>query len=54
MMPKGKYYEYQIKKAAMDDRFLMDDDYSPEQYEKDSIYLFREYAKYIFIKHDNA
>ena len=34
MMPKGKYYEYQIKKAAMDDRFLMDDDYSPEQYEK--------------------
>jgi len=54
MMPKGKYYEYQIKKAAMDDRFLFDDNDSPEEYEKDSIYLFKKYAKYIFKKHDNA
>ncbi len=51
-MPKGKYYEYQIKKAAMDDRFLFDQDYTPEQYEKDCIYLFKEYARYIFIKGD--
>ena len=54
MMPKGKYYEYQVKKAAMDDRFLFDDNYSPEEYEKDSIYLFKKYAKYILKKHDNA
>ena len=54
MMSKGKYYEYQVKKAAMDDRFLLDQDYTSEQYEKDCIYLFKEYARYIFIKHDDA
>ena len=47
MMPKGKYYEYQVKRAALDDRVLKDESYSALDYQKDSLELDLKYEKYI-------
>ena len=45
-MPKGKYYEYQINRAALDDDYLMG--YIDElQYAKESLDLDLKYKKYI-------
>ena len=48
-MPKGKYYEYQIKRAALDNDFL-DGNIDKFQYARDSLDLDLKYEKYIQIK----
>ena len=45
-MPKGKYYEYQIKRAALDNDYLMGN-IDELQYTKESLYLDLKYEKYI-------
>ena len=45
-MPKGKYYEYQIKRAALDDDYLMGN-IDELQYAKESLDLDLKYKKYI-------
>ena len=52
MMPKGKYYEYKVKRAALDDRFLKDESYSAHDYKKDSLELDLKYENYITPKGD--
>ena len=52
MMPKGKYYEYKVKRAALDDRFLKDESYSALDYKKDSLELDLKYENYITPKND--
>ena len=46
MMPKGKYYEYQIKRGALDDSFLFGD-IDEFQYTKESLDLDLKYEPYI-------
>ena len=43
MMPKGKYYEYQVKRAALDDE---------TQYQRESLDLDLKYEGYITSKND--
>ena len=43
---KGKYYEYQIKRAALDDDYLMGN-IDELQYTKESLDLDLKYKKYI-------
>ena len=45
-MPKGKYYEYQIKRAALDDDYLAGN-IDELQYAKESLDLDLKYEKYI-------
>ena len=45
-VPKGKYYEYQIKRAALDDDYLMGN-IDELQYAKESLNLDLKYEKYI-------
>ena len=45
-MPKGKYYEYQIKRAALDDA-LISGDIDKLKYARDSLNLDLKYEKYI-------
>ena len=45
-MPKGKYYEYQIKRAALDDDYFMGN-IDELQYTKESLDLDLKYKKYI-------
>ena len=45
-VPKGKYYEYQIKRAALDDDYLMGN-IDELQYTKESLDLELKYEKYI-------
>ena len=45
-VPKGKYYEYQIKRAALDDDYLMGN-IDELQYTKESLDLDLKYEKYI-------
>ena len=52
MMPQGKYYEYKVKRAALDDRFLKDESYSAHDYKKDSLELDLKYENYITPKGD--
>ena len=44
-MPKGKYYEYQIKRGALDDSFLFGD-IDEFQYAKESLDLDLKYEPY--------
>ena len=44
-MPKGKYYEYQIKRAALDDSFLFGD-IDEFQYARESLDLDLKYEPY--------
>ena len=44
-MPKGKYYEYQIKRAALDDAFLFGD-IDEFQYARESLDLDLKYEPY--------
>jgi len=46
-MPKGKYYEYQIKRAALDDDFLSGN-IDKFQYARESLDLDLKYEPYIF------
>tara|TARA_R100000278_G_scaffold2968_1_gene5635 strand:+ start:657 stop:851 length:195 start_codon:yes stop_codon:yes gene_type:complete len=52
-MPKGKYYEYQIKKTALDEDFLSGiiDDF---QYTRESLDLDLEYEPYILSQTINS
>ena len=45
-VPKGKYYEYQIKRAALDDDYLMGN-IDELQYARESLDLDLKYEKYI-------
>ena len=45
-MPKGKYYEYQIKRAALDNDYL-DGNIDKFQYARESLDLDLKYEKYI-------
>ena len=45
-MPKGKYYEYQIKRAALDDDYLAGN-IDELQYARESLDLDLKYEKYI-------
>tara|TARA_A100001515_G_C4562676_1_gene207102 strand:+ start:249 stop:398 length:150 start_codon:yes stop_codon:yes gene_type:complete len=45
-MPRGKYYEYQIKRAALDNDFL-DGNIDKFQYARESLDLDLKYEKYI-------
>ena len=45
-MPKGKYYEYQIKRAALDDEYLAGN-IDKLQYARESLDLVVKYEKYI-------
>ena len=45
-VPKGKYYEYQIKRAALDDNYLMGN-IDELQYARESLDLDLKYEKYI-------
>jgi hypothetical protein len=45
-MPRGKYYEYQIKRAALDDYFLAGN-IDKFQYARESLDLDLKYEKYI-------
>tara|TARA_B100000941_G_C28419530_1_gene508002 strand:- start:826 stop:975 length:150 start_codon:yes stop_codon:yes gene_type:complete len=45
-VPKGKYYEYQIKRSALDDDYLMGN-IDELQYTKESLDLELKYEKYI-------
>ena len=51
MMPKGKYYEYQVKKAALDDDFLSGH-IDETQYQRESLDLDLKYKGYITPKND--
>lgn len=51
MMPKGKYYEYQVKKAALDDDLLAGD-IDEIQYQRESLDLDLKYEGYITPKND--
>ena len=52
-MPKGKYYEYQIKRAALDQDYLSGniDDF---QYTRESLDLALEYDPYILAQTINS
>ena len=45
-MPKGKYYEYQVKRAALDDEYLAGN-IDKLQYARESLDLVIKYEKYI-------
>ena len=51
MMPKGKYYEYQVKKAALDDDLLAGH-IDEVQYARESLDLDLKYEGYITPKND--
>ena len=46
MMPKGKYYEYKVKRAALDQDFLAGNIEWP-QYQRESLDLDLKYEGYI-------
>ena len=51
MMPKGKYYEYKVKKAALDDD-LLSGHINELQYARESLDLDLKYEGYIIPKND--
>ena len=52
-MPKGKYYEYQIKRGALDDSFLFGD-IDEFQYARESLDLDLKYEPYILAQTINT
>ena len=51
MMPKGKYYEYKVKRAALDDDLLAGH-IDEVQYARESLDLDLKYEGYITPKND--
>ena len=51
MMPKGKYYEYQVNRAALDDD-LLSGHIDEVQYARESLDLDLKYEGYISPKND--
>ena len=51
MMPKGKYYEYQVIKTALDEDFLAGH-IDETQYNRESLDLDLKYEGYITPKND--
>ena len=52
-MPKGKYYEYQIKRGDLDDAFLFGD-IDKFQYARESLDLDLKYEPYILAQTINT